>query len=270
MLDTLLHRYFKIPYRLYVHTDRRVKKASATVLFLHGMGTSSSAWDGIIDKLPDDVRVISIDLLGFGQSPSPRWLKYSTDVQAKAVIATLLRLKIRKKLIIVGHSMGALVAVEVAKRYPFIVKSLLLCSPPFYSDLQKRTLLPTQTALLKRFYALAQKYPKNIVGMTPLATKLKIIGKSFNVTSDNVDIYMAALQASVLNQTGFEDAIRIRKPTHILYGSLDPIIVKKNLDAIAKRNEFVSVSSVVTGHELIGRYLPAVARAIVAFIPGKK
>ena len=89
------------------------------------MGNSGESWDDLITKLTkSDVgaRVISMDLLGFGKSPSPRWLKYDVAIQAKSVIFTLLRAGVRQPLIIVGHSMGSLIAIEITKRYPLLVK----------------------------------------------------------------------------------------------------------------------------------------------------
>jgi len=265
MLDSLLHKYLRIPYRLHVYVDRKAKKTKATVVLLHGMGNSGAAWDAVVEKLPADIRVISIDLLGFGQSPSPRWLKYSTDIQAKAVMSTLLRLGFKRQLIIVGHSMGSLVAVELAKRYPLWVKALILCSPPLYNEAQKKTILPDQNMVLKNFYRMMQKYPKNLVDIAPLATKLKIVGKAFNVTAENVDIYMGALEASIVSQTGYKDVQRIQKPVQLLHGAFDPVVIKKNLDTIVAMNPRVTLQVVVAGHELLGAYIPAVVKAVSRF-----
>jgi len=262
MFNTVLHKYLRIPYRLHVYVDNKVKNPVATVLLLHGMGNSGASWDEVVKKLPKDIRVISIDLLGFGQSPSPRWLKYSTVVQARSVTSTLLRLGISQQLIIVGHSMGSLVAVELAKQYPLFVKSLILCSAPFYNNEEKKTLLPNPNVVLKRFYKILQKYPKNVVGVVPLVTRLNIVGKAFNVTSDNVDIYLGALQASIVNQTGFHDIKKLKKPIRLLHGIIDPVVIKENLDEIVADNKHAKLTVVLAGHELLGAYIPAVVKAI--------
>jgi len=262
MLDTLIHKYLGVPYRLHARVDKRVPKQVATVLFLHGIGNSSAQWDAVIKKLPDTIRVISIDLLGFGDSPSPRWLKYSTSVQAKAVAATLIRMNITQQLTIVGHSMGSLVAVEVSKRFPLFVKSLVLCSPPFYSDAEQETLLPNPNTVLKNFYRLVRKYPNQFIDAVPLATKLNIVGKAFQVNSSNVDIYLAALEASIINQTSLKDVQGLQKPIRILHGAFDPIVIKNNLDTIVKTNKKAKVSVVLAGHEMFGAYIPAIVRAI--------
>lgn len=262
MFSTFLHKYLRVPYRLHVHFDKKVKDPTATVVLLHGLGNSGRSWDDVVKKLPNTVRVISIDLLGFGQSPSPRWLKYSTVVQARSVAATLLRLNISQQLVVVGHSMGSLVAVELAKRYPLFIKSLVLCSPPFYTDVQKKTILPDPNGVLKKLYKLMQKHPKNIVEIIPLFARLNIVGKAFNVTSENIDVYLGALEASIVNQTGFKDVIKLQKPIRIVHGLIDPVVIKKNLDRIVAENKHATLTVVPAGHEMMGAYIPAAAKAI--------
>jgi pimeloyl-ACP methyl ester carboxylesterase len=262
MFDTLVHRYLRIPYRLHIHTDQKVKRPRATVLLLHGIGNSGAAWSAVAAKMPNDVRVISVDLLGFGQSPSPRWMKYDIAVQAQSVVTTLLGLGIRQSLIIVGHSMGSLTAIEIAKRYPYLVKSLILCSPPLYDNIETRTLLPRPDKVLRDFYQLVLKNPSAVVNAAPLATKLRVVGEAFDVTTENVDIYLAALESSVIHQTSLDDVIKIKKPVHIIHGALDPVVVKKNLDRVVKMNKNAKLTVIAAGHELLGLYILAVARII--------
>ena len=94
MWDRIIHHWLRVPYTLHTTVDRRVKKPKATVVFIHGIGHSGEAWQEVIDKLPNDIRIISIDLLGFGQSPKPHWAIYSVRLQARTFIATILRLRI--------------------------------------------------------------------------------------------------------------------------------------------------------------------------------
>jgi len=264
MFDTFIHKYLHVPYRLHVHTDQQAKSSRATVLLLHGMGNSSASWNEVVKKLPSDIRVISIDLLGFGKSPSPRWMKYNISIQARSVIATLLRMNIRQPLIIVGHSMGSLTAVEIARRYPLIVKSLVLCSPPFYNNEEKQSLLPSQGIMLRDFYRFILKNPQRILDAVPLAVKLKIVGDAFDVTDKNVDIYMAALESSIVHQTSMADVQKLKKPITMIYGALDPVVVKKNLQMITKLNTHATLQTIVAGHELMGAYIPAVVKAVEA------
>lgn len=263
MWDKFIHKWLRVPYTLHVHTDQlRAKKPRATVLFLHGIGNSGDAWRDIIRGLPDDIRVVVIDLLGFGKSPCPTWALYNAKTQARSVAATFLKLGITQPVIIVGHSLGALVAVEAAKRYRFAVRSLILCSPPFYKASEERRFLPRYDSLLKEIYLLAKRRPREFVAISQLAVKLGLVNKSYNVTHENTPIYMNALTTSIVNQTTLDDALNLAVPTRILYGQFDPVVIFSNLRWLAKNNPHVTLKVVLAGHEMFGPYISAIQKEI--------
>lgn len=263
MWDVIVHKWLRVPYTLHVTIDRKVRKPRATVVFIHGIGQSGDAWQEVIAKLPADLRIISVDLLGFGRSPKPHWPVYSVRLQARAFIATALRMRISGPFILVGHSLGALVSVEITRRYPLLVRSLVLCSPPFYKqDLVARKLLPHGDTILKDLYTAINKFPDQFVKISALAVKYGLVNKRFSVTDDDVHSYMGALEASIINQTSLHDAIKLKKRMRIIHGILDPVVLAKNLKTLVKKNPKASLNVVVAGHEVAGLYVPAVIKAI--------
>lgn len=256
MLDKLLHRWLRIPYQLYVHVDRAPKKPKSTVVFLHGIGNTGAAWDHVIDQMPKNQRVISLDLLGFGRSPKPDWAVYSVKTQSRSVIATLLKLRLTGKVVLVGHSLGSLVAVEVTKRYPLIVRALVLCSPPFYDQRND------SNRLIRAAFRRAEAHPERFVKLANLAARYNLINKSFGLTSDSIHSYLATLGASILTQTSLQDAQKITKPIIMLYGSLDPFVKKRNLKAVQAANPRAELRTFVAAHEIRKPHAPQVAKAI--------
>ncbi len=261
MFDKFIHKYLRVPYRLNIQYRRRVKRSRATVLFLHGIGSSGAEWKEVIKELPADVSILTIDMLGFGRSPKPEWARYSADEQAKAVVATLIRSGVAARLIVVGHSLGALVAVEVARRYPLLVGSLILCSPPFYNPEEKRLLRADQ--LLKRLYSQVESNQSQFIKLASFAIKHRLVNPAFNVTEETMSSYIQTLKGSIISQTAFRDIQRLRRPITIIYGSLDPFVVSANLKKIAAINPSIKLIKVLAGHEIIGRFTPAIARVIV-------
>lgn len=259
MFDVLLHKWLHLPYALHVKTVKPAAKPTATILLIHGIGTSSAAWDDVIAGLPDDVEALAVDLLGFGQSVKPAWATYDAKTQAQALLTTISRQIPRQRLIIVGHSLGALVAVEFTKRYAFVVDSLILCSPPFYANDDKRVY--SGEATLKELYKMATRHPEEFVKVSAMATKLGIINKEFAVDEENVSSYMAALQASIINQTSLADAQTITKPMTIIHGSLDIVVIGKNLKLLAQKDN-VELKTILAGHEIRGRYVKVVIEEI--------
>lgn len=262
MLDTFTHRWLRVPYTLNVRHYQRPKKPQMTILFIHGIGNSGDAWNEVLVRLPSNVRVITIDLLGFGDSAKPNWAVYSAKTQARSVLATLFKLRLRSPVVVVGHSLGALVAVEMAKRYPLLVRSLILCSPPFYQTDEIKSLLPRSDKILRRLYTSVRNNPEQFVKLSAFAMKYNLINPSFNVTVENIDSYVAALEAMIINQTSLDDVQKLHMPITIIKGTLDPFVVGKNLRRIAKNKPNVTLKTIVAAHEVKGLFVPAVIRSI--------
>jgi pimeloyl-ACP methyl ester carboxylesterase len=73
-------------------------------------------WDNYIATFSKKNRVITIDLLGHGETECLGYV-HSMEDNADAVHAVLAELRIRKA-ILVGHSMGGYVALAFAELYP--------------------------------------------------------------------------------------------------------------------------------------------------------
>lgn len=262
-MDSTLHRWLKLPYPLHVTEFSSPRRPKATYVLLHGIGRSAKAWEELIPLLPKDIRVIGIDLLGFGKSPRPSWAKYNAKTQARSVAVTLFKLRLRQQPILVGHSLGSLVSIEVARKYPLLVKKLILCSPPFYEPTTEKRQLLKRDELLKDLYRQARKYPQTLESLIPLVTKLGLVAKGFEVTSENVGSYIEALESSIVNQTSLSDAAKLKLPVTILYGTLDPVIIASHIKKLADSRDNIIAKGIVTGHDVMGRYTKFIAKEIV-------
>jgi cis-3-alkyl-4-acyloxetan-2-one decarboxylase len=262
MLDLIFHRLLRLPYTLHVQASEPAGKPRATILFLHGIGNSGEAWSHVTAALPKDLRLITIDLLGFGKSPQPTWVLYNAKTQARSVHASLLKLRIRGPIIVVGHSLGALVAIELAKRHPKYIKSLILCSPPLYQPEYPFN----RDRFLREIFRLSQRYPERFVALSSQAKRYGLVNKAFSVSTDNVATYMKALEATIINQRTLEDAKQLELPITIIHGKLDPVVIPRNLKSLAKGNPNVTLKHILAGHEVHGRFIPAIVAEIEAQI----
>lgn len=263
-LDKLWHRFLGIPYTLHVYRQSTVSKPRATLVFLHGLGNSGRTWDEVAAGLPDDINIITVDLLGFGDSPQPDWAVYDARTQARSLAKTLLALGVRRRVILVGHSMGSLVAVEFAKRFPLAVDSLILCSPPLYNvdPSDDKKLFVERDEQLRRLYEFAIKKPENIVKLSGLAKRYGLMNPDFDVDALNIDAYVAALRSNIMNQTATRDIAGLKHPIHILYGTLDPFVIGKNIQRVKKAAPNVTVTKFIGGHEIVDKYVGRVVDTI--------
>ncbi len=94
------------------------------LLFLHGTGCDALDWKAVIDKLPDEHRCIAPDFRGHGQSTVPTQAFSLTDLANDvSCLADHLNLQ---ELVIIGHSLGGMVAMEVARRSSSVAGLVLL------------------------------------------------------------------------------------------------------------------------------------------------
>jgi pimeloyl-ACP methyl ester carboxylesterase len=110
-------------------------KGTAIVL-LHGFLENQKMWNNYIIPFVKKNRVITIDLLGHGETECLGYI-HSMEDNADAVHAVLSELRIRKA-ILVGHSMGGYVALAFAELYPENVKGLVLLNSTARADSEER------------------------------------------------------------------------------------------------------------------------------------
>jgi pimeloyl-ACP methyl ester carboxylesterase len=116
-----------------------------TYLLLHGIGLSHRAFIGLEAHLSRSGRVINFDLPGFGSTPRP---SHRMSVEEYAVaIRRELQTRDAGPVVVVGHSMGAQFAVELARQDPDAVTHVVLVGPVV--DEKKRTLAAQSLALLR-------------------------------------------------------------------------------------------------------------------------
>jgi pimeloyl-ACP methyl ester carboxylesterase len=112
-----------------------VGKGTAVVL-LHGFLENAKMWDDFVPEISKKYRVITIDLLGHGQT-DPLGYIHSMEDNADMVHAILSELRIRKA-IFAGHSMGGYVALAFAELYPESMKGLALVNSTSKADSAER------------------------------------------------------------------------------------------------------------------------------------
>ncbi len=112
-------------------------KGTAVVL-LHGFLENQSMWKAFVPELVKKHRIITIDLLGHGETECLGYVHTMED-QADMVHHVLHELKIRKA-ILIGHSMGGYVALAFAELYPDNVKGIVLQNSTSRADSDERKL----------------------------------------------------------------------------------------------------------------------------------
>ena len=98
------------------------------ILFIHGLGSSSTCWDEQVSRLSEKFKLITIDLYGHGQNKN---LSQNISIsQTAEKIAEQLRNRNMKNISLVGHSLGGLIVLELTKQNQDLVDKIILVDTP--------------------------------------------------------------------------------------------------------------------------------------------
>ncbi|UCC38469.1 MAG: alpha/beta fold hydrolase [Candidatus Aminicenantes bacterium] len=100
------------------------KGSGPAVILLHGLGGSLEWWESNLNALSQKYRVIAFDFLGFGHSAKPK-IRFSLDVASDFMLSFLDAFALPKASLI-GNSMGGLIALHTASKFPERVERLIL------------------------------------------------------------------------------------------------------------------------------------------------
>lgn len=88
--------------------------AGPTIVLIHGIGHRRQAWRGVIELLSPDYDVIALDLPGHGESPDVVLNGRSAKEAVRAELEALLDHLQVSQPIMVGNSLGGMIALEAA------------------------------------------------------------------------------------------------------------------------------------------------------------
>jgi pimeloyl-ACP methyl ester carboxylesterase len=126
--------YVALPHACRIHYAERGERRPGrpSVLLIHGAGASSATWMMVLARIARSGHAIAVDLPGHGPSASegaaldgsggPTLSRYRDAVGELAGTLCL------GPSVLVGHSLGALVAIEAALAWPDKVRALVLCA----------------------------------------------------------------------------------------------------------------------------------------------
>lgn len=113
-----------------------LQEGSGTPLvLLHAFPVDHRMWDDVVEALPDDQRVLAVDLPGMGKSPDgPQ--PPTIEAAADATVAALRRVDVASA-VVAGLSMGGYVALAIAERDPDLVRALALVDTKSTADTEE-------------------------------------------------------------------------------------------------------------------------------------
>jgi pimeloyl-ACP methyl ester carboxylesterase len=194
------------------------------LVFMHGWLGSWRYWMPTMDSLSDRFRTYAFDMWGFGDSDrNPQ--RYSLDSYVTQLDLFMEELGVMKAAL-VGHSMGAAVALLFAERYPDRVDRIMAVSTPLAaSTVSKRLLAGGGGSLLDRM--LGRRAVTDYPEVELEATK--------------ADLDAVAATARSLDRLNLRDTLSElnRIPTLLVFGNKDPLVTPLTNDELLYRDGYV-------------------------------
>lgn len=236
-----------------------------TTVLLHGLAASGDSFGGAWDRTAENSRLIVPDLLGFGRSMDTARTDFSLEAHLGALDNMVSDAGAADTpLVVVGHSMGAVLALHWAARRRNTRKAVAFC-PPLYTSHDEAAAHIAKMGPLERLFAFE----------TPLARHTCALMCRFRGTAQWVSVavspqwpvamarqgvlhtwpsYLGGMNG-IIQQSGWDDALAALDdrgvPVVLADGARDPILVLGRHDELARR--FASVQHVehpVAGHDL--------------------
>ncbi len=223
-------------------TSCRVAGEGPPVVLLHGIGLDQTIWRDSVTRLRDDFCVITYDLLGHGDSPSPNPADGLAGFSRQ--LGGVLRAFEVERAALVGHALGALVAQHFAIHQPGLVARLALLNSVFERDDE------TRSAVLGRVAEVERRGAEALVEHA----LSRWISADFRSANPGL-IARLKIQLAGNESEGFVDAYRI--------------FAAADLDLAGRLAAIRAPTLVLTG-ELDAGATPGMSRAIAAAIPGAR
>ncbi|MCT8973410.1 alpha/beta fold hydrolase [Microbaculum marinisediminis] len=239
---------------------------SAPLFLFSGVGSDCRMFTPVIDRLKDDFAIVPWDMPGYGGKPLDDGFTFAG--MADAVVEDMNRAGIARA-VFLGHSIGGMLAQEIAARHPGRVAALILSgtTPVFGSpdgEFQKQFLAARLAPLDQgvTMPELAQSFAKDLLGSNPdpeagpTATTL--------MSELPEQSYRAGLTCLVTFNRR-EELARIAVPTLLIAGEQDTNAPLKTMQRMAEKIRGARIETLPeTGHlaplECPGRFAEAVRR----------
>lgn len=212
------------------------KRTAPTLVLLHGIGTDSASWVQQLEAFAPACRVVAWDAPGYGVS-SPLAGNTPTAADYAEAVLALLDATHTSKALLLGQSLGALMATAFAARYPDRIEKLVLTGPA--SGYGNVTQTERAERLDKRVAQMNEQGPQGIAA----ARGTSMLSE---MASEEVRDFLGACQAR-LNPAGYiqaahmlsggviaQDAARYGAPVLVLSGAVDKLTPEASCRAVAQ------------------------------------
>ena len=246
-----------------------IDPARPTVVFVHGAGLDHSWW-GLQSRYfgYHGFNVLAVDMPGHGRSAGPA---LGSIVLMASWIADLLKNVKIEKATLVGHSMGALVALEFAARYPQRAERIALIGVAWPMKVSEAFLEAAQRNEQSAFdmETIWGHAPQAALGANPNPGMWMYGDTLARLARLAPGVLYCDLAACNGYAAGLESAAKVRCPALFILGARDMMTPPRSAEGLMngiKNSSCVRIPA--SGHSLMAEAPDATLDALIEFILG--
>tara|TARA_Y100000588_G_scaffold145801_1_gene159627 strand:+ start:3911 stop:4714 length:804 start_codon:yes stop_codon:yes gene_type:complete len=239
---------------------------SPRILLIHGYISNPPAWEPLQRELNGEVETIATCLPGYGNTADPQ--EYTLDGIAEALEETL---DVAQPDYLLGHSMGALVALELAHRYPERFKRIGLVGLPVFESIDEGLRFIGDRSTLRGWWIRNFDKGHIICGpgnflrylWAPVVNRmfpshpLPMLLQMFNHTSD---AHRGGIEEIVFAGQARRLALGVATPVVLLHGDLDGVTPLDSATKLAREQNWDLRVANGSGHSITYTEPEAVAQ----------
>ncbi len=214
------------------------------MLALHGWGRNHHDFDEVLTSLVESrgtTGAIALDLPGFGASPAPG---EACGAAGYAQLVCPILSECHPQVVLVGHSFGGRVAVELAARFPDAVAALVLCGVPLLQRADRPAARPAM-----RFRLARALHRRGLLGEDAMERTRRRFGSADYRGATGV---MRDVLVTVVNETYEAQLGEISQPVELMWGHND---ASAPLDT-ARRARAILADARLTVLNGVGHFVP--------------
>ena len=191
------------------------------LIFVHGWLGSWRYWVPAMDALSAEFRVYALDLWGFGDSDKSG-RRYGVDSYVTLLNAFIQELGVFGTIPLVGHALGATVAISFALEHSDYVDRIMAVSLPLVGDAINKRLLSGGSSIFDR-----------VLGRSPMAGYDEVEREASRAAPDAIQ---QSVQ-SVMNLDLHPVLSRLEAPLLVLHGEHDNVVTPPDTQAFTELGE---------------------------------
>ena len=246
-----------------IHINYQIEGEGHPLLMVAGLGADLSIWNRQVPVLSKHYKLIRFDNRGVGKSDKPVG-EYSTKIMADDAVGLLDALGIDKA-IVLGISMGGMIAQEISITHPQRVSKLILactyaCQNRESGNSDKAKKLLTLSGLRFSWGFMF------LICNSRLLSLIFFVLSVIKATKDTKAAYKSQLVAC-LKHSALDRLDLITAPTLVIFGTNDRLIRPSSSELIASRIPNAKLAKIADGsHMMFMESAPAFNSEVLSFL----